>query len=114
MKILLRIIITALAVLLAAKVVPGIYVASFWTAVLVAIVLGILNVTLGFILKVITFPLTIVTFGIFLLVINAFVFWAASFIKGFTVSGFFPAFWGALIVTIISMLGRRLLRSDYR
>lgn len=111
MKILLRIIITALAVLLAAKIVPGVHVASFWTAVLAAIVLAILNVTLGFILKVLTFPLTVITFGIFLLVINAFVFWAASFIKGFTVSGFAAAFWGALIVTIVSMLGRKLLHS---
>lgn len=110
MKILFRIIITALAVLLAANIVPGIHVAGFGTAVLVAVVLGILNVTLGFLLKVITFPLTVITFGIFLLVVNAWVFWMASFIKGFSVAGFGPAFWGALIVTIVSMLGRKLLQ----
>lgn len=111
MKLLLRIIINSLAVLLAANIVTGIHVDSFWTAVLVAIVLGILNATLGVFLKVLTFPLTIVTFGIFLLVINGLVFWAASFIKGFSVDGFGPAFLGALIVTVVSIVGRKLLES---
>ncbi len=109
MKIILRLIITALAVLLASRIVPGIYVASFGTAILVAIVLAVLNVTLGFIIKVITFPLTIVTFGFFLLVVNALVFWMASFVKGFNVSGFGSAFLGALIVTIITMASKSLL-----
>ncbi len=109
MKILFKIVITALGVMLAANVVPGIAVAGFWTAVLVAIVLGILNATIGFILKVLTFPLTLVTFGFFFLVVNALMFWAASFVKGFHVAGFWPAFFGSLIVTIISMVGRKVV-----
>ena len=95
--------------MLAANVVPGIAVAGFWTAVLVAIVLGILNATIGFILKVLTFPLTLVTFGFFFLVVNALMFWAASLVKGFHVAGFWAAFFGSLIVTIISMVGRKLV-----
>ena len=112
MYLLFRIVINALGVMLAASVVPGIHVSSFWTAVLVAIVLGILNATLGFILKVLTFPLSIVTFGFFLLVINALMFRLASFIKGFEVNGFWAAFFGSLIVTIVSLLGRRLLKKQ--
>ena len=114
MRILLRIIFTALAVMLAAFVVPGIAVAGFWTAVLVAIVLGLLNVTLGNLLKLLTLPLSIVTLGLFLLVINALMFWAASFIKGFHVSGFWAAFFGPLIVTAVSVLAKHLLRPRYQ
>jgi putative membrane protein len=112
MKIILKILFTTLGVMVAASIVPGIVVAGFWTAVLVAIVLGILNVTLGTILKVLTFPLTIVSFGFFLLVINALMFWAASFVKGFHVAGFWSAFLGSVIVTIISLLGRAIMRES--
>lgn len=112
MKIVFRILFTVLGVLLAANIVPGIVVAGFWTAVLVAVVFGLLNATLGTILKVLTFPLSIVTFGFFFLVINALMFWAASFIKGFHVDGFWAAFFGSLIVTIVSMIGKRLTREQ--
>lgn len=111
MKLIIRVIFTALAVMLAANIVPGVNVTGFWTAVLVALVLGILNVTLGFALKVLTFPLSVLSFGLFLLVINALVFWSASFVKGFEVLGFWPAFFGALIVTVVSMSAKELLKS---
>ena len=114
MKIIFRILFTALGVLLAASLVPGISVAGFWTAVLVAVILGILNVTIGALLKLLTLPLSIVTFGFFFLVINALMFWAAGFIKGFQVAGFWAAFFGSLIVTIVSMLGRYIIRGSGR
>lgn len=109
MKILLKILISTLGVLVASLIVPGISVTSFGTAFLVAIILAILNVTLGALLKVLTLPLSIVTFGFFFLVINALMFWAASFVKGFSVSGFWPAFLGALVVTAVSVIGKELL-----
>ena len=109
MKLILRILFSTFGVLAAAYLIPGIVVAGFWTAVLVAIVLGILNVTLGMVLKFLTLPLSIVTFGFFFLVINALMFWAASFVKGFHVAGFWPAFFGSLVVTIVSMIGKKLL-----
>jgi putative membrane protein len=112
MKIIFRILFTALGVLVAASIVPGIMVSGFWTAVLVAIILGALNITIGPLLKSLTLPLSVVTFGFFLLVINALMFWAASFVKGFHVGGFWAAFFGSLIVTIISMLGRLLLKGS--
>jgi len=113
MKIFFKILFTTLGVLAASAIVPGIVVAGFWTAVLVAVILGILNVTLGFALKVLTFPLSIVTFGFFLLVINALMFWAASFVRGFHVAGFWAAFFGSLIVTIVSMLGRAIMKEPH-
>ena len=113
MKAVIRILFTAVGVMLAANVVPGIEVSGFWTAVLVAVVLGILNITLGFILKILTLPLSLVSFGLFFLVINAFMFWLASFVKGFAVHGFWPAFFGALIVTVVSMFGKAVLRQEH-
>jgi len=110
MGLILRILITAIAVMIAAMVVPGINISNFGTAVIVAVVLGILNATLGLFLKVVTFPLSLLTFGLFLLVINAWVFWLATFVKGFSVSGFWAAFFGSIIVTLVTMLLRLLLK----
>ncbi len=96
--------------MVAAELVPGITVASFWTALLVALVLAVLNVLIGIPLKVVTALISLVTLGFFLLVINAFVFWLANFVKGFSVEGFWPAFFGALIVTVFSMVGKALVK----
>ena len=112
MKLLLKILFTALGVLAAAYLVPGITVTGFWDAVLVAIVFGILNATLGTVLKNLTLPLSIITFGLFLLVINALMFWAATLVKGFAVSGFWAAFFGALVVTAISLIGKFFIKES--
>lgn len=111
MYIVLRLIFNALGVMLAANVVPGIYVKGFGTALLVALVLSFLNILVGLPLKILTFPLTIISFGLFLLVINTLLFKMTTFVKGFEVHGFWTAFFGALIVTIVSMLGKHLLKS---
>ena len=109
MKLIFRLVFNALAVLLAAWLIPGIVVASFGTALLVAIVFALLNATFGTILKILTLPLSILTFGLFLLVINGLMFWAASFVKGFSVHGFIAAFLGSLIVTAANLLGKKLV-----
>ena len=109
MKLFFKLVFTALGIMAAALVVPGITVTSFWVALLVAVVLGILNMTLGAVLKILTLPLSLVTFGLFLLVINVFVFWAASFVKGFHVAGFWPAFLGSIIVTVVSLVGKKII-----
>lgn len=100
---------TALGVMLAAQIVPGIEVKSFWVALLVAVVLGVLNVVFGWPVKVLTFPLSLLTLGFFLLMVNAWVFWLAGFVKGFSVAGFWSAFWGSLIVTLFSLFAKRLI-----
>ncbi len=106
-RLLIQWILSAVALMLVAKIVPGFYVTSLQSAMIAALAIGFLNATLGFLLKVITFPLTIITFGIFLLIINAaMILMASKIVGGFTVYGWGPAFWGAAVLAIISLLVR--------
>ena len=96
---------TALAVYLAAEFVSGIEVVNFWTALLVGLVLGLLNLFIKPILTLISIPFIIITFGLFTVVINAVLLMFASEVIGdFTVTGFWPAVWGSLIISFVSML----------
>ena len=105
MKILVRFLGTVLAVLLAAYVVPGFAVTSFYTAVIVALILGILNITIKPLLVLLTLPLNLLTLGLFTLVINALLLWfIASFVQGFSVSGFIPALLGGLVIAVVGWL----------
>jgi len=91
-------------------VVPGFQVSGLAAALIAALVLGFVNGTLGVLLKLITFPLTILTLGIFWIVINALMLKvAAAFVPGFRISGFFPAFVGAIVLSLVNMLLRFLL-----
>jgi putative membrane protein len=95
----------ALALLIVSKIVPGFQVAGLWPALIAALVIGLLNATIGLFLKIVTFPLTILTLGLFLLVINGLmILLAAHIVRGFTVRGFFPAFWGAVVLALLGML----------
>jgi len=95
----------AVALLAVAYLLPGIAVASFGSALIAALVLGLLNTIIKPILVFLTLPITIITLGLFLLVINALVFWfAGSILAGFKVNGFWWAMIGALLYTIISGL----------
>lgn len=110
MKILLKIVIGALALLGVAYLVPGITIESFYTALIVSIILGLLNLVVRPILFVLTLPVTILTLGLFLFVLNAFIFWfAASFIEGFTVSGFWTALAGSILVSLATTTANKLL-----
>jgi putative membrane protein len=101
---------SALSLLVVARVVPGFRVADFGTALVAAIVIGLINATVGFFLKVLTFPITIVTFGLFLFVINAIVLrFASSLVSGFVVVGFGPAFVGAIVLSLVNLVLRRLV-----
>jgi putative membrane protein len=95
--------ITALTLLLVAEVIPGIEVDSLTTALIAAFVLGILNAIVRPILIFFTLPITILTLGLFIFVINALLFlFVASFVQGFSVSGFWTGLFGSLIVSIVS------------
>ena len=95
----------ALALLIVSRIVPGFHVAGLWPALIAALVIGLLNATVGLFLKIVTFPLSIVTLGLFLLVINSLmILLASSIVRGFTVRGFFPAFWGAVVLALLGML----------
>jgi putative membrane protein len=82
---------------------PGIVVASFWSAMWAALVLGLINMLVKPLFVLLTLPITIVTVGLFLFVINALMFWlAGSILKGFQVNGFWWAVGGALLYSLIS------------
>jgi putative membrane protein len=101
---------TAVCLLLVARLVPGIIVKGLGTALIAAVVIGLVNGTLGALLKLLTFPLSVLTFGIFWLVINALMLkLAAVFVPGFEVRGFWPAFWGGVILSLLNLIVRHLL-----
>ena len=103
MTLLLVWILNAVTLLIVAYVLPGIVVSSFWSAMLAAAVLGLINMLVKPIFILLTLPITIVTLGLFLLVINALMFWfAGSILKGFQVNGFWWAVGGALFYSVIS------------
>ena len=105
-------ILSALALLLVAHIVPGFEVGSFGAALVAAVVVGLVNATLGLLLKVLTFPLTIFTLGIFWFVINAFMLKiAASLVPGFMIQGFLPAFLGAVVLSLINIVKRLIIRA---
>ena len=106
-------VLSGIALMVVANIVPGFYVNDLQSALLAAFVIGVLNATLGFLLKVITFPFAIVTFGVFLLVINAaMIMLASKIVAGFIVYGWVPAFWGAAVLAMIGMLIRALMKDQ--
>ena len=110
MRLILHWILSAVALVIVAKVVPGFYIRSFGAALIAALVIGLVNATLGFLLKVLTFPFIILTLGLFWFVVNALMLMVASaFVPGFIVRGFVPAFWGAIVLALVNMAFRALL-----
>jgi putative membrane protein len=104
-------VLSALCLLLVANFVPGFFVRGFGTALIAAVVIGLVNATVGSLLKLITFPLAILTFGIFWLLINALMLkFAAMFVSGFEVRGLWPAFWGGIILSVLNMIVREILK----
>ncbi|HLW78329.1 MAG TPA: phage holin family protein [Terriglobia bacterium] len=109
-KLLIHWLLSALSLLLVAHFVPGIHVNGLGRALIASAVIGLVNSTLGMILKILTLPITIVTFGLFLLVINALMLkFSAAFVHGFSVHGFWPAILGAAILSVLSMVIRKVL-----
>jgi putative membrane protein len=103
MKLLIRLIISTLAILVAANVVPGVVVAGTTTAIIAAIVLGILNTFLKPVLQILALPITILTLGLFYIIVNVFIIYLASYlVDGFSISGFIPALLFGLVVSVVS------------
>jgi putative membrane protein len=114
MQLIVRWVINALALLALPYIFDSIRIEGFYTALITALVLGLVNALIRPVLIVLTLPLNILTLGLFTFVINGLLFWfVASFVKGFYVAGFWPAFWGALVYSIVSwalsalILGKR-------
>lgn len=101
MKIFLKILLTALAVILLANILPGITVAGYLSAIIVAVVISLLNMFVRPLLIFFTLPATIVTFGLFLFVINAIIILLANkLVDGFTVNGFWTALFFSILLSI--------------
>jgi putative membrane protein len=120
MKILIRWVITAVALFIAAELVPGIQVAGDgWTVyAAMAVILALVNAVIRPILKLLTCPLIMLTLGIFVLVINAFTLWLASelaqglFGVGFVIDGFWPALLGSIIVSVVSIILNAIVKEE--
>jgi putative membrane protein len=112
-RLLVHWVLSALALLLVAHFVPGFIVSGFGTALIAAVVIGLVNGTLGMLMKIITFPLTILTLGIFWLVINALMLkFAALLVPGFVVVGLWPAFLGGIILSLLNMVVRAIVKKS--
>jgi putative membrane protein len=119
-RLVLRWVIIAIAVWVAVLVVPGIQAdpSDYVTIAVIAIILGLVNALVRPILTLLSCPLIALTLGLFILVLNAVTFWLAAWVGqqfglGFSVTGFVPAFLGALVVSVVSALLNLFVRDDH-
>ena len=113
MKLILRLLLNAIAVVILSYVLPGVGVDSMLTAIIVAVVLSILNFLVKPILVIFTFPITILTLGLFLLVINAIIILlAANLIDGFYVTSFWWAIIFSLLLSFLQAILQSVLKED--
>lgn len=112
MKLIIRLLVTAAVAFILAQVLPGVHVDSYTTAILFAIVLGLLNIFLKPLLILLTLPLTIFTFGLFLFVINTVtVLLASDWVSGFKIDDFG---WGLLFSLMLTLITSALFREEDR
>lgn len=110
---LLKWLISALAFLALPYIVMGISVKGFGTALILALLWGIVNITIKPILLVLTLPFNLLTFGIFTFIINGFLLWLlGGFVKGFEVQGFLAAVLGALVLSAVSAFTHWVLHKN--
>lgn len=103
---------SAMALIVVALIVPGFEVTGFVAALVAAIAVGLANASLGLILKVLTLPLTVFTLGIFWFVINALMLkLAAAIVPGFAIQGFLPAFFGAIVLSLINVVKGMIMKA---
>ncbi len=115
MRLLLVWLINAVALFLLPYIFPSIQVSSFWTALIAALVLGLINTLIRPLLVLLTLPVTLLTLGLFIFVINGLLFWAVgSFVEGFHVGGFWSGVFGAIVYSLISWLLSALLMPKQR
>lgn len=112
-KLLLKFVINAAAVLVAANFISGVQVNGYVDALVVAVVLSLLNTIVKPILKFLAFPITIMTLGLFLLVINAVMVMATDyFVSGFEVGGFIPALLFSIVLSVVTYIAELIFGID--
>jgi len=113
MKFIVKVLVTACAVMLTAWILPHVDVDNFWTAIVVAFVLALLNAFVRPLLIFISLPATILTLGLFIFVINALIIIIASyFVNGFVVDGFWWALLCSIVISIFSSLLNSVVGND--
>ena len=113
MKFIIKILLSALAVVLLSKLLPGVWVDSYTTAIIVALVLSLLNLIVKPILVILTLPVTIITLGLFLLIINAIIIILAdNLIGGFSVESIWWAIIFSLLLSFVQSILHSLLKDD--
>ena len=101
---------SALFLLLIADIVPGFVVESFYIALITAFVFGLVSLVIKPIITLLTLPIHLITFGLFAFVVNAFMLWfVASFIEGFDISSFKTALMGAVLLSLLTYAGNKLI-----
>ena len=109
----LRVLVAALGLWLATEWVSGITVTTPTTLILAALLLGVVNAIVRPIVVLLTLPAMLLTLGLFLLVVNAAMLGlVAAFLPGFSIAGFWPAFWAAIIISLVSWLGSAIFKKD--
>jgi putative membrane protein len=112
-RLLLNWVLSALALWIVTRLVPGFHLSGAGAALIAALVIGFINATLGFFLKVVTFPFIVLTLGIFWIVINAVMIELASaLVPGFRVDSFGSAFWGAIVLSLVNMVLRAVAGTE--
>src|SRR5512132_1010446 len=110
MRFLIRLVLNAVAIVVAALFVPGVHVSGFGPALIAGVLLGLVNALVRPLLLILTFPFTLLTLGLFIFVVNALCFGlTAALVPGFALDGLLAAFLGALVVTVASWLLSALL-----
>ncbi|MEJ2112238.1 MAG: phage holin family protein [Flavobacteriaceae bacterium] len=113
MKLIIRLLLNALAVVILSKILTGVHVDSYVTAIVVAVVLALLNLVVKPILVIFTLPATILTLGLFLFVINALIILLADkLVDGFSVANFWIALLFSILLTILESILHTLLKED--
>jgi putative membrane protein len=111
MPLLIHWLLSALAIMIAAYILPGVHVATFFSALVVAVILGLINVFIRPLLLILTLPINILTLGLFTFVINALmIMLAANIVKGFSVDSFW---WAMLFSIVLTLVGSLLKGAAY-
>ena len=112
-RMLIHWLLSAIALMVVAEIVPGFTINDLPTAMMAAVVIGFLNATLGFVMKVISFPVVLLTFGIFLFFINAaMIKLASNFVSGFYVYSWGAAFWGGVVLSLLGLVIRGVMQDS--
>lgn len=110
LNLLLRLIMLTTGVFLAAYLVPGVNVEGYAPALKAAVLLGVLNLIVKPVILILTLPINILTLGLFTFILNGFILWFVGYaVSGFEVAGFFAAFIGAIVISLLSIVLNRFM-----